>query len=41
MKVGPDFLRPKTNAPEAWLEAEYAASRPGQPVDATWWTPAQ
>lgn len=37
MKVGPDFRPPKTPVNEAWLEAEYAKSRPDLPVYPLWW----
>lgn len=38
MKVGPDFQRPQTKSPEAWLEAEKGVSRPDLPIHDTWWT---
>ncbi len=37
MKVGPDFKRPETASPEAWLEADYAKSRPNLPMHDEWW----
>jgi len=37
MKVGPDFKRPVTASPQAWLEADYAKSRPDLPMHDDWW----
>lgn len=37
MKVGPDFKRPSTASPDAWIEAQYATSRPDLPMHDEWW----
>jgi len=37
MKVGPDFKKPGAAKPDAWLEAEFAQSRPDIPPVEDWW----
>jgi NodT family efflux transporter outer membrane factor (OMF) lipoprotein len=37
MKIGPDFLRPKTQVYEAWQEKDAPGLRPQLPVQNEWW----